>query len=173
MEPNRFQKSCDCCSKIILIAQKWDSFPPMFFPSKPTSGVKLTEVSVASKAAAGRQGHLPLEESFLSCVSHPTSFSHPPACCLSRKLVLSCSVHQTILFCNREGIGSWDLQAYLSQSLKEEAEQKKKKERRKKENGPPSPFHFVIFFLSDCKATSERQPVFPVKDFLSSDAFHV
>lgn len=67
------------------------------------------------------------------------------------------------------------LQANLIQSLREEAGKKKKrggKKKKRKWSSISLSFH-DFFPLSDCKATSERQSVLSVKDFLSSDAFHV
>lgn len=60
------------------------------------------------------------------------------------------------------------LQAHLIQSLRKEEETK-----------PTIPISlprcdfFFLFFLSDCKATSEKGSVFPVKDLISNYVFHV
>lgn len=60
------------------------------------------------------------------------------------------------------------LQAHLIQSL-----------RKEEETNPTIPISlprcdfFFLFFLSDCKATSEKGSVFPVKDLISNYVFHV
>lgn len=158
MEPSRFLKElkcCDCCSKVVLIAQEIRWFPSNIFAAKPASSVKWREVSGASRVSAGRQGHTCHMRSHISPSFHASgatdTLSHSPACCLRRALVQSCSVHWTIPFWKREGAGTWDLSFKL---ISFRVWGKKKKQNPQS----PSPFHVVISFSCfSCLTVKQHQ----------------